>query len=243
LIIELGRRYGFDHLEILEFIMLKQLLITAALATPLALSSPAHALLTITLEDVVTHVSFACSDGSGCDIDGQVNNSLQINQSIGHSFVSMFAQSGSGSLSVNGLVTNGSQINDFMAMVVSDTGFSGPVSAISEAGSITFHNNARALGSEFKFYADGQQLFAVGGPSDNLSGTATTAFSSDEPFSMTTSAFFSFIHGGTSALVDLRMETVAAVPEPSTWAMLLVGFAGVGLMAYRRKSKVALMAA
>jgi hypothetical protein len=35
----------------------------------------------------------------------------------------------------------------------------------------------------------------------------------------------------------------SAVPEPSTWAMLLIGFAGVGFMAYRRKSKPALMAA
>ena len=33
------------------------------------------------------------------------------------------------------------------------------------------------------------------------------------------------------------------VPEPSTWAMLLLGFAGIGFMAYRRKSKPALMAA
>ncbi len=31
----------------------------------------------------------------------------------------------------------------------------------------------------------------------------------------------------------------AAVPEPSTWAMMLLGFAGVGFMAYRRKSKPA----
>jgi hypothetical protein len=34
--------------------------------------------------------------------------------------------------------------------------------------------------------------------------------------------------------------TVAAVPEPSTWAMMILGFAGVGFMAYRRKSKPAL---
>jgi PEP-CTERM motif len=34
-----------------------------------------------------------------------------------------------------------------------------------------------------------------------------------------------------------------AVPEPSTWAMLLLGFAGIGFMAYRRKSKPALMVA
>jgi hypothetical protein len=33
------------------------------------------------------------------------------------------------------------------------------------------------------------------------------------------------------------VETIAAVPEPSTWAMLVLGFAGVGFMAYRRKSQ------
>jgi hypothetical protein len=33
-----------------------------------------------------------------------------------------------------------------------------------------------------------------------------------------------------------------AVPEPSTWAMLLLGFAGMGFMVYRQKSKPALMA-
>jgi hypothetical protein len=35
----------------------------------------------------------------------------------------------------------------------------------------------------------------------------------------------------------------AAVPEPSTWAMMILGFAGVGFMAYRRKSKPVWMAA
>lgn len=35
----------------------------------------------------------------------------------------------------------------------------------------------------------------------------------------------------------------SAIPEPSTWAMMILGFAGVGFMAYRRKSKSALMAA
>jgi PEP-CTERM motif len=35
----------------------------------------------------------------------------------------------------------------------------------------------------------------------------------------------------------------AGVPEPSTWAMMILGFAGIGFMAYRRKTKPALMAA
>jgi hypothetical protein len=34
----------------------------------------------------------------------------------------------------------------------------------------------------------------------------------------------------------------AAVPEPSTWAMLILGFAGIGFMAYRRRSTAALAA-
>ena len=35
---------------------------------------------------------------------------------------------------------------------------------------------------------------------------------------------------------------LTAVPEPSTWAMLILGFAGIGYMAYRRKSMPALSA-
>ena len=47
-----------------------------------------------------------------------------------------------------------------------------------------------------------------------------------------------------SALDDITVnQAVATVPEPSTWAMMLLGFVGVGFMAYRRKSKPALMAA
>jgi hypothetical protein len=38
-------------------------------------------------------------------------------------------------------------------------------------------------------------------------------------------------------------QLAPAVPEPSTWAMMILGFAGIGFMAYRRKSKPALMAA
>jgi hypothetical protein len=49
----------------------------------------------------------------------------------------------------------------------------------------------------------------------NLSWSGTGAFSFEAEFSATFSP---------------------AVPEPSTWAMLLLGFAGIGFMAYRRKT-------
>jgi len=34
-------------------------------------------------------------------------------------------------------------------------------------------------------------------------------------------------------------DAVSAVPEPSTWAMLLLGFAGIGFITYRRNAKLA----
>jgi PEP-CTERM motif len=37
--------------------------------------------------------------------------------------------------------------------------------------------------------------------------------------------------------------SVTAVPEPATWAMMILGFVGVGLLAYRRRNKSALSAA
>lgn len=44
-------------------------------------------------------------------------------------------------------------------------------------------------------------------------------------------------------LIDNVQLSVAAVPEPSTWAMMILGLAGLGVMAHRRASKPASMAA
>ena len=41
---------------------------------------------------------------------------------------------------------------------------------------------------------------------------------------------------------NVGFESVAAVPEPSTWAMMIMGFAGVGFMTYRRRKTAALAA-
>jgi hypothetical protein len=51
----------------------------------------------------------------------------------------------------------------------------------------------------------------------------------DERFNELGSRFFS------ANIIELSQVT--AVPEPSTWAMMILGFAGVGLLAYRRKSQ------
>jgi hypothetical protein len=41
----------------------------------------------------------------------------------------------------------------------------------------------------------------------------------------------------------VSFDTVSAVPEPSTWAMMLLGFAGIGFMAHRWKSRPASISA
>jgi hypothetical protein len=43
--------------------------------------------------------------------------------------------------------------------------------------------------------------------------------------------------GGTRTAV---FTLAAAVPEPSTWAMMILGFAGIGFMAYRRRGQPSL---
>jgi|SRR5665213_1041643 len=48
---------------------------------------------------------------------------------------------------------------------------------------------------------------------------------------------------GTGTNQNFTLVIGSAVPEPSTWAMMLLGFAGLGFMGYRRKSKPALLAA
>jgi len=52
------------------------------------------------------------------------------------------------------------------------------------------------------------------------------------------------LHLGSGALITdfghyrLDVTPLAAVPEASTWALMIVGFAGVGFMAYRRRNHV-----
>jgi len=50
----------------------------------------------------------------------------------------------------------------------------------------------------------------------------------------------SFLDGDDSANLTgtfSNITSVAAVPEPSTWAMMILGFCGMGFMAYRRRSQ------
>lgn len=89
-------------------------------------------------------------------------------------------------------------------------------------------------GLELKFIIkDTSGLIAFGTTTSNSGPTGTHGA---DPCASCTSIAVPFAaditFDGTGAI-----GAVSAVPEPSTWAMMILGFAGVGFMAYRRRGQ------
>lgn len=124
--------------------------------------------------------------------------------------------------------------------------------------SITFYGFAptiSGIGALF-FGSDIDGLFRSGNIA--LSLVDSSGVTSFTIIGATTSSFVGFVSDGTitsltvSAIqsgstvlwptvdnLTLAQGLTSAVPEPSTWAMMILGFAGVGYMTYRRKNKMA----
>jgi len=80
---------------------------------------------------------------------------------------------------------------------------------------------------------------------DNLFGTSKTSYGT-----LNLDGLYAYLQGygllqdgiytdANGDLVDVIGAPVSAVPEASTWAMMVVGFLGVGFVAYRRKNRPA----
>jgi hypothetical protein len=68
--------------------------------------------------------------------------------------------------------------------------------------------------------------------------TRTSGLSTDDFVANSALAYFAAdLTNGTNTGSQAWETRVSAVPEPSTWAMMILGFFGVGFMAYRRKSQ------
>ena len=79
----------------------------------------------------------------------------------------------------------------------------------------------------------GGHLFLIGTGPLNLSGLSGEL----------TVGYWDSYYGDNSGTQQLSISTVSGVPEPSTWAMMIVGFAGLGFLAYRRNNQPAAGAA
>ena len=98
-------------------------------------------------------------------------------------------------------------------------------------------------------------LFGTSSGDGKASGTGTATVTLNLVFTGGTGLFAGFTGEATATETITSTSTTTesvtgtyvgslttAVPEPSTWAMLLLGFAGLGFMAYRRQSMAASMA-
>jgi hypothetical protein len=72
---------------------------------------------------------------------------------------------------------------------------------------------------------------AVSDP-DSFSGSRLAAFDASAPFSMTEGAALALRSDGSVTGFSQSMQT--GVPEPSTWAMLIIGFIGLAWAGLRR---------
>jgi hypothetical protein len=77
---------------------------------------------------------------------------------------------------------------------------------------------------------------AVAGPLDFTLGGITTANFVNNTLGHIFAADILIVSTGATGAVT-GPGGVSSVPEPSTWAMMILGFLGVGFMAYRRKSQ------
>jgi hypothetical protein len=93
---------------------------------------------------------------------------------------------------------------------------------------------------------DGSTLIIGGTNLVNMAGeqqAQTQNFSSNLVFNGAALDLYYVEGNGAPALLDFNISggnLTAPVPEASTWAMMILGFFGVGFMAYRRKSEPAL---
>ena len=139
------------------------------------------------------------------------------------------------------------------ALTASDTGFASPITAINNSASLTFNSNIGAPDSTLTFFADkldgqgapgtpGTLLESVSGHAvtdpDSFSGSRITAFDASSPFSMSEQAVLALRADGSVTGFNQSMETTA-IPEPATWAMLVIGFGFMAWGAATREEGVA----
>ena len=225
------------------------LLATTILA---AASMPAAARLQLSI--AVGGSTFTCFDGQlSCDQSGGANNLLIVDQTVNGAFVqlaltqSQFGKPDELQLSTSN-IENLTAAPITVTLTASDTGFTAPIHAINNSASLTFNSNVGASDSTLTFFADtldgqgapgtpGTLLESVSGHAltdpDSFSGSRIAAFDATSPFSMTESASLVLRADGSITGFNQSMESTA-IPEPSTWAMLAIGF---GLMAWGAASR------
>lgn len=131
-----------------------------------------------------------------------------------------------------------SSVSGQQSNYVTDLVFTAPTSGTYSLNS-TFTGDQVGIGVGVDVLKSGTSLFS----------STLTAYGQSAPYNTTLflnagdTVTFAVTQGFGNQNAGLDATLTAGVPEPSTWAMLILGFVGTGFMAYRRHSKTALIAA
>jgi hypothetical protein len=139
-------------------------------------------------------------------------------------------QFGTGSASVSLIAPGGIGLTGFDASTI-----------LEENGNVACSDGCVNSTQHVNLLTNTQYMVEVSASAGALTNSAASVLAGADPYIFIDPAFV----GGDqfSLLISDGVGNVAAVPEPSTWAMVILGFAGIGFMAYRQKSEPASMAA
>ena len=227
------------------------------LASLIAAMSPAQATLQIAFTDGTSVVT--CADGQACDLAGPANNIIVLNETVGAFHIIGTVAASSSALSDDNLQFSTSLIQNtgatlgHLTAIVGDTNFIGPVNDVRESASLTFNQAVGSGASTLRFFADpangqpagiglnipGQLLFTTSGTPttdpDSFAGTHSDPFFAPGLFSMTETADLALRGSGSITGFNESMQTSSVIPEPRTWAMMLIGFALMGVVGWKRR--------
>lgn len=153
-------------------------------------------------------------DGVAASMNGTLNNNLTSVSVTG------LVATWTGSTTISGTNYTGTVQTEFVATILSGAGgWINPASSLGISGPLAVAN---ITGSDFQVSLQ----FLAKDPQFSTFSPFLTVYNAANP-------------GTQSAQTSFTGEffSVAAVPEPSTWAMMILGFASIGFTAYRKRNK------
>jgi len=107
----------------------------------------------------------------------------------------------------------------------------------------SYYQLAFATSALFPFGPDLDAFLSIIGGLPTYNAAHVYSFDLDTGAVAPTQLHFGVSDGNFSDNSGQFLITVSAVPEPSTWAMMILGFGGLGFLAYRRRNQAAVTAA
>ena len=227
------------------------------------ITGPGYAALQFALD--VSGTTFECVDGGACDTNPAVGVIQLAPFTLNGVFINGETITASGTLTTPGslaflnvsnlAVVNKTGVSKTVNAVVSDADFVGPVNSWASAGSGTWQSAkgshitlnwwddpANALGANSVTDTPGVLIDTFSNMATSVVqgfGTSRSGAASDGGlFSMTEQADYTLTAHG-ELLNRGETEVKTPIPEPSTWAMMLLGLAALGYVGFRRNGKTA----